>query len=87
MPFNCTSEDSSSKGVRKRGPQPLYAHNLTDELATSWSGFEEYAQRCGKAHEANGMYYGTVAQVHDVAKIVDALGEDGLLRYNGEQNS
>lgn len=44
--------------------------------------YMKLAETCGAALE-NGPFYGTVFVARDMLQVVDALGEDGMLRYYG----
>jgi hypothetical protein len=44
------------------------------------------AQACSKTLGNDGTLLGTAFTARDMVRIVDALGEDGLLRYWGEED-
>ncbi|KAF2733355.1 alpha/beta-hydrolase, partial [Polyplosphaeria fusca] len=52
-------------------------------LGTAWSVQKIYSQRCAESLRDVGEFVGTAATARDMFQIVDALGEDGLLRYWG----
>ena len=53
-------------------------------LGTVWAGKEILAELCYKSARGVGELIGTAFVARDMMRIVDALGEDGLLRYWGE---
>lgn len=58
--------------------------NLTERfLDSGWDESVLYADACYEAMNATGQFIGTVFAVRDMLKILDALGEDGQLRYWG----
>jgi pimeloyl-ACP methyl ester carboxylesterase len=58
--------------------------NLTDFLFEGgWASAELFADTCYKKMNATGELIGTAFVVRDMVEIIDALGEDGLLRYWG----
>lgn len=81
MPLNCTPTSGAALEARDK---LVYSLNLTDVLAQKWDSYLSEAADCGAAHAANGHLYGTAFVARDMLQIVDALDEDGLLRYYGE---
>ena len=58
--------------------------NLTDFLFQGgWASAELFADTCYEKMNATGELIGTAFVVRDMVEIIDALGEDGLLRYWG----
>lgn len=53
-------------------------------LGRTWAMGKVIADQCFKVHGDVGRYVGTVSTARDVMQIVDALREDGQLRYWGE---
>lgn len=49
-----------------------------------WPLFEESASNCSAGLASTGEYYGTAFVARDMLQIVDALEEDGMLRYLGK---
>jgi pimeloyl-ACP methyl ester carboxylesterase len=57
---------------------------LTDFLFNGgWASAELFADTCYEKMNATGELIGTAFVVRDMVEIIDALGEDGLLRYWG----
>jgi hypothetical protein len=81
MPLNCTPTEEQTIEARDK---LVYSLPLTVVLAQQWDGYLTKAASCGAAHADNGHLYGTVFVARDMLQIVDALDEDGLLRYYGE---
>ena len=55
-------------------------------VAQDWVRAHVVASQCQTAHRETGDYIGTAAMARDLMSVVDALGEDGLLRYWGMIN-
>lgn len=84
IPYNCTS-GYAGLAVEKRDDGKLLQTIDPNQIAESkWESYLQQAEACKVAHAANGNFYGTAFVVRDMVQILDALGEDGLLRYYGE---
>ena len=53
-------------------------------LGKLWATTQVAADACLAARNETGALVGTAFVARDMMRIVDALGEDGLLRYWGE---
>ena len=82
MPFNCTIDEATSRLMKRNGT--VFSESLAGSVDAKWSGFLQTAAACEAVHENDGQFFGTVSVVRDMVEILDALGEDGLLRYYGE---
>ena len=58
----------------------------TAVLGRIWAGFGQIASDCAQNEDAQkkGELIGTAFTARDLMQIVDAVEEDGLLRYFGE---
>ena len=83
-PFACTNETAQSTEKRQEKVLDLPTSNLTVSMDASWPDYLKQAEACKAAHSEDGQHYGTIATARDMAKIVDALGGDGMLRYYGK---
>lgn len=62
----------------------VLANSSDVALGSDWAASEIQSLQCLNATEDIGGLVGTAFVARDMAQIVDALGEDGLLRYWGE---
>ncbi|ERF72654.1 hypothetical protein EPUS_05708 [Endocarpon pusillum Z07020] len=85
IPFDCRIEDPRTTiSTRKRDNDVLVSGNLTERfLNGGWDTAGVIADACYTAMNGTGSYIGTAFVARDMMEIVDALGEDGLLRYFG----
>ncbi|KAJ9647661.1 uncharacterized protein PV06_00362 [Exophiala oligosperma] len=82
IPFNCTPEDNST--LTRRATDSLAHTNLTEQfLNGGWDDAVERAEMCHATNNKTGQFIGTTSVARDMLQIVDALGEDGMLRYYG----
>lgn len=63
--------------------QPGFANVSDVELGKLWGVGEVIADTCFKKHKKTGDLIGTAFVARDLISVVDALDEDGLLRYWG----
>ena len=87
IPFNCGLSDAmtndGSASVRREVPT-LASPNITEAFLNSgWDQAVQLADACEAAMNDTGRYIGTGSVACDMMEIVDALDEDGLLRYYG----
>ncbi|KAF9878316.1 nedd8-like protein [Colletotrichum karsti] len=65
----------------------LSTHQYTNSSDTNpgrlWASAKLFVDKCYEKNKARGGVYGTAFVVRDMLQIVDALDEDGLLRYWG----
>ncbi|KAL2673986.1 hypothetical protein Neosp_012432 [[Neocosmospora] mangrovei] len=90
LPFNCSievEEDADEKAARSklsRRWDVLPQANLWPTYkGETWDYLGERAEQCYKARKETGAYIGTAFSARDIMTAVDALGEDGMLRYWG----
>jgi pimeloyl-ACP methyl ester carboxylesterase len=85
IPFDCKIEDpTTTTSTRKRDTDVLASANLTEYFMNGgWESAGLLADACYTAMNGTGSYIGTAFVARDMMEIVDALGEDGLLRYYG----
>ncbi|KAJ4317000.1 hypothetical protein N0V84_007595 [Fusarium piperis] len=90
LPFNCSIEDDeesekkASKSKRSRRWDVLPQANLWPTFkGQTWDQLGEWADQCYKARKETGALIGTAFSARDIMTAVDALGEDGKLRYWG----
>ncbi|ETN45711.1 uncharacterized protein HMPREF1541_09544 [Cyphellophora europaea CBS 101466] len=85
IPFNCPLEGlDGSAPAAKRDVGTLASGNLTEGfLNGGWEYAGAIADSCFSTANETGELIGTVFAVRDMMNIVDALCEDGLLRYYG----
>jgi pimeloyl-ACP methyl ester carboxylesterase len=63
---------------------PTLTNSSDTALGAVWAGAQTYANRCYENVREAGQYMGTAFVARDMMQIVDALGEDGMLRYWGQ---
>lgn len=84
IPFVCDLEAIASIPERKRQLGTLVSTNLTAVfLNGGWELAGELAEYCASSANETAALIGTAFTARDMMEIVDALGEDGLLRYYG----
>ncbi len=94
IPFNCSvpaitqplaerSESVSSNNSDENGSYFASANLTTIFLNGGWDSAVTLAESCAETQKATGAYLGTTTTAHDMLSIVNALGEDGLLRFYG----
>ncbi|KIX01218.1 uncharacterized protein Z518_08943 [Rhinocladiella mackenziei CBS 650.93] len=82
IPFNCTPEDGSS--LKRRESDSLVSTNVTERFFHGgWDNAVTRAELCYTTNNKTGQFLGTTSAARDMLAIVNALGEDGLLRYYG----
>ncbi|KAK4238918.1 proteinase [Achaetomium macrosporum] len=80
LPFSCYS----TAVERTIAQLSLAAGNSSDVAAgRNWANAQILADTCYVAQNETGAFVGTSFVARDMMRIVDALGEDGLLRYWG----
>ncbi|KAJ4244786.1 hypothetical protein NW762_014363 [Fusarium torreyae] len=94
IPFSCAVKEdtfgSNSSSLTRRNPYSdlppqLDVYSILKEQ--SWPGAEKYFKGCYKNHKDTGNFYTTTFIARDLLAIVDALKEDGLLRFWGRSYS
>ncbi|KAK5316321.1 hypothetical protein LTR70_006275 [Exophiala xenobiotica] len=86
IPFQCNLTDISGTTTtpQKRDLGTLVSTNLTEVfLNGGWEAAGQLADHCASEANEKATLIGTAFVARDMIEIVDALGEDGLLRYYG----
>lgn len=89
IPFDCGASptallEATKTSQHKRSEQKLASGNLTDySMDFGWDLAGVQADACYETMKETGQYIGTAFTAREMIKIVDSLGEDGLLRYYG----
>uniref|UniRef100_A0A0C4BL31 Peptidase S33 tripeptidyl aminopeptidase-like C-terminal domain-containing protein n=1 Tax=Fusarium oxysporum (strain Fo5176) TaxID=660025 RepID=A0A0C4BL31_FUSOF len=86
--FNVIGFDArlSRRNPYSQLPNPqVDAYNILKHQ--TWHGAKEYFKGCYENHKDTGRFYGTTFVAKDLLAIVDALKEDGLLRFWGRSYS
>jgi len=86
LPFQCNLTDFTPASISntKRDTESLVSTNLTAVfLNFGWDFAGIMAEACYEQSNQTGNLIGTAFTARDMMEIVDALGEDGLLRYYG----
>ncbi|KAK5708623.1 hypothetical protein LTR17_020513 [Elasticomyces elasticus] len=81
IPFSCYESDLARAAAAAATPQALNASDTA--VGAVWAASGALAELCYENAGEVGRLIGTVAVARDIMQIVDALGEDGLLRYYG----
>ncbi|KAJ4213242.1 hypothetical protein NW759_011085 [Fusarium solani] len=90
IPFNCSIEEEE-EGEKKAARSKLSRRFDVLPQANIWPTFKgetwdelgKRAKQCYKARKETGAFIGTAFSARDIMAAVDALGEDGKLRYWG----
>lgn len=70
--------------MQRRDVDSLVHANVTERfLRGAWEEYNTVAELCYSGNEAIGDLIGTAFTARDAMQIVDALDEDGLIRYWG----
>lgn len=81
LPTSCTN--ISAGGSLDKRDTPLFSEDLMDLYDRKETGYLAVAAICGAGLAETGHLYGTTYVARDMKEIVDALEEDGMLRYYG----
>ena len=82
LPFSCYLNDSDRTQALLKIPSTT---NISDvAIGTSWAVHQTLAENCYDNAREVGELIGTAFVARDMMQIVDALQEDGLLRYWGK---
>ncbi|KAK5997430.1 Serine protease Hip1-like protein [Cladobotryum mycophilum] len=79
LPFSCYADEVS----RNIGTSALTGNASDVALGQVWAKATIFAETCHTAQNKTGNFIGTAFVARDMMRIVDALGEDGMLRYWG----
>lgn len=86
MPFECYKTDAEKTGYGLTLSQE--SGNASDvTLGELWGNMGIRADVCKKNGGDTGELLGTAFVARDLMRIVDALGEDGMLRYWGKKEN
>jgi hypothetical protein len=81
LPFSCTDNDDELSSMLN----DMILGNSSDvALGRLWTRGGMNAELCFQKQNATGSLIGTAFVARDLMGVVDALGEDGMLRYWGE---
>ena len=82
IPFSCADNDVDANNILNG----LILGNSSDvALGRLWTQGTINSELCFQKSNATGSLIGTAFVSRDLISVVDALGEDGMLRYWGEQ--
>lgn len=82
MPFTCVSNDFEATALFADTGSAL-GNSSDTTLGRQWAKGEIYANTCFNKANETGTLIGTAFTARDLISVVDALGEDGLLRFWG----
>ena len=83
LPFSCYEDEKERVVSHLRAP---FATNASDtSLGEVWAEVNNRADACAHAQNKTGTLIGTAFTARDVMNVVDALEEDGKLRWWGKQ--
>lgn len=85
MPVSCFDTDNERMQFAEDYPS-IVSDESDDSLDKLWERAGILADACSDKAE-NADLVGTAFVARDMMRVVDALGEDGLLRYYGEDRS
>lgn len=80
LPFNCYS----SEFLRLLGTPTLSGNASNAAIGQVWALAALYAGNCAAVQSETGELIGTAFVARDMIQVVDALKEDGMLRYWGK---
>lgn len=87
IPFKCSAlngEVTASPPTRKRNANTINPANVTDIfLNEGWDAAGETVAACAASNNKTASLIGTSFVARDMIEILDALGEDGMLRFWG----
>ena len=81
IPFSCFT--NATDRVANAYKTPSYLNSSDTAIGQAWAGKTTLAESCAQNGKATGELMGTGFVARDMMQIVDALKEDGLLRYWG----
>ncbi len=82
IPFSCTDNDIDADSMLS---ELIFGNSSDVALGRLWTRGAINADLCFQKSNATGNLIGTAFVARDLIRVVDALGEDGMLRYWGEQ--
>lgn len=81
LPFNCYASTADRLAALYITPATLSQSDVA--LGNAFAAREVLAELCLETQRTHGELIGTIFVARDMMRIVDALDEDGLLRYWG----
>ena len=81
LPFTCYNTTAERNAALVSIPKSLKSSDTA--LGEIWAQRQIFAERCKLQASDYGDLIGTAFTARDIMQIVDALGEDGMLRYLG----
>lgn len=85
VPSTLTFTCRNASEVAKFGAKyPFYSNSSDTAVGKTWAGHGVIAETCYERKREVGQNIGTAFAARDLMTVVDALGEDGLLRYWGK---
>lgn len=82
IPFLCASDDLDAQYFLN---SQIRLPNASDtQLGEAWANAQVNAETCFKQNNETAGLIGTAFGARDLISVVDALGEDGMLRFWGE---
>ncbi|KAF7198243.1 putative hydrolase [Pseudocercospora fuligena] len=81
LPFSCVVTELEAQMLLQRFTQGGNASDTA--LDTTWAGADLTAAMCKRNGNDTGSLIGTALTARDLISVVDALGEDGMLRFWG----
>lgn len=85
LPFSCYKDDEERLASHWRAPVATNASDIS--LGQVWAEVKNKADACVHAQNETGRLIGTAFTARDIMNVVDALDEDGKLRYFGKCRS
>lgn len=85
LPFNCAKTDLEAQSLLSM-ISPI-GNSSDTALGANWANTKVVATTCKHNGNHSGPYIGTAYVARDLIEVVDALQEDGLLRYYGESGA
>jgi len=82
MPFSCYASPAERNSSLLSSP--VFSNASDVALGRLWAESANYALACQNANGEIGGLIGTAFTARDLMRIVDAVEDDGLLRYWGE---
>ncbi|TLS24859.1 hypothetical protein PpBr36_08637 [Pyricularia pennisetigena] len=86
LPVTCFDEQDPQDAFKRLTIEERLSHaGNSSEVAPGriWATSLQISEACAKKNADKGRFLGTAFVARDIIQIVDALGEDGLLRYWG----
>jgi hypothetical protein len=80
IPFQCYDNEFETFNMLK---EQSHANSSDTTIGRLWARAEIDAAACLKRGNSTGQFLGTAFVARDLISVVDALGEDGMLRYWG----